>query len=50
MSKFRTEALALRRVETLKTRGYWPAVIRRLDGCFELTFDPGDDLNADGAS
>lgn len=35
---------ALARVERLKTRGIWPAVIGPdADGYYWLSFDPGDD-------
>jgi hypothetical protein len=36
---YREEADALKRVETLKKSGIWPAVIHR-DNTWQLTFDP----------
>jgi hypothetical protein len=39
---YESEARALHRVEMLKRSGIWPGVIRRADGLFALTYDPGD--------
>ena len=39
MKRYATEQRALRRVDTLKKFGFWPAVIRMDDG-FCIAYDP----------
>jgi hypothetical protein len=43
-AEFKAEA----RVEALKNFGIWPGIVRRRDGTFSLTYDPGDLAVLDG--
>lgn len=40
--RYATEDRALTRAGVLMQHGTWPGVIRRTDGTFGLTYDPGD--------
>lgn len=39
--------LAARRVDALRRSGYWPGVVTREDGRYQLTFDPDARPSAD---